>query len=300
MRAFSIKEPGKIEMIDIPQPDLGPEQVLIKVRYVGLCGTDLKTYKGLMPMVSYPRIPGHEISGVIEEKGPTVPERIKVGDKVVILPYKSCGQCSPCRIGRVNCCQFNQTLGVQRDGGLREYLAVHYSKIYSHPSLGFAQLTLTEPLSVGYHAANRGRVSENDTVLVLGCGVIGIGAVTASAIKGAKVIALDIDKNRLTLARKFGAQYIINSKEENMHKQISELTNGEGVSVAIEAVGLPTTFVQAVEMTAYADRIVYIGYTNEKVCYDTTQFMSKEIDIMGSRNSLHLFPIILAKAIILL
>ena len=293
MKALFVKEAGKLEMIDIPKPEYGPEEVLIKINYVGLCGSDLNIYKGLMPLVTYPRIPCHEVSGIVEEKGHMVPDNIETGTKVTLSPYTSCGQCSACIIGRPNCCRYNQTLGVQRDGALTEYLAIHYSKIYSKPSLSLKELALAEPLSVGYHAANRAEVKETDTVLVLGCGVVGIGAITASARKGAEVIGLDIDDDKLSLVKKFGAQYTINSQKDDVCARVDELTDKRGVNVTIEAVGSPKTFTMAVDMAAYAGRVVYVDYAKEPVVYETKQFVIKELDIRGSRNSLYEFPAVL-------
>jgi threonine dehydrogenase-like Zn-dependent dehydrogenase len=148
-------------------------------------------------------------------------------------------------------------------------------------------------MSVGYHAANRGQVSEVDTVLVIGCGTVGLGAVAASTRKGAVVIVADIDDGKLQLAARFGAQHTINALQQDLLDEISELTHGEGVDVAIEAVGLPQTFRQAVEAACYAGRVVYVGYAKEEVCYDATDFVRKELDIRGSRNGLRVFPAVI-------
>jgi threonine dehydrogenase-like Zn-dependent dehydrogenase len=266
---------------------------MIDVRYVGLCGTDLNSYRGLMPLVTYPRVPGHEISGTVVAKGTQVPRAIRLGDTVMLSPYTHCGLCPACRIGRFNCCQFNQTLGVQREGALTHRFAIHYSKVFATQTLSLRELVLVEPLSVGYHAANRGRVSEVDTVLVIGCGTIGIGVIAAAARKGATVIVTDIDDIKLATARNFGAQFTINSTQQDVLATINELTQGEGVNVAIEAVGLPDTFRLAVEAATFAGRVVYIGYAKKEVSYDTSLFVRKELDVLGSRNALHVFPAVI-------
>ena len=293
MKAISLAAPKQVEIVDIPAPKLGPAEVMVEVRYVGLCGTDLNIYRGLMPLVKYPRISGHEVSGVIVARDAQVPDSIRIGDQVMVSPYTNCGLCPACQAGRPNCCQFNQTYGVQRDGILTGHFAVHYSKVFTSEVLSLQELVLVEPLSVGYHAANRGRVSEVDTVLVIGCGTIGIGVIAAAARKGATVIAVDVDEAKLADAQKFGAHHTINSTGQNVQAAVSELTAGEGVNVAIEAVGLPETFRQAVEAVAYAGRVVYIGYAKKEVCYDTTDFVRKELDILGSRNALHVFPAVI-------
>lgn len=293
MKAISLSEPKRLEIIDIPEPEVGPEDVLVDVRFIGLCGTDLNSYRGRLALLTYPRIPGHEVSGLIVAKGQAVPDAIKIGGQVTLSPYTNCGICPACRSGRPNCCQFNETLGVQRDGAMMDRFAIHYSKVFASEILTLQELALVEPLSVGYHAANRGRVSEIDTVMVIGCGTIGIGVMVAAARKGATVIAVDIDDNKLASARAFGAQYTINSQKQNVLEEIARLTNSEGVSVAIEAVGLPSTFRLAIEAVSYAGRVVYVGYAKEAVTYDTTDFVRKELDILGSRNALRVFPAVI-------
>ena len=293
MKAFRIVKPKKTDFIDIPEPTMGTEDVLLDIHFAGLCGSDLSTYRGLMPMMEYPRIPGHEISGIIMDKGAGVPDTVRVGDKVMISPYTNCGVCPACRIGRVNTCEFNQTYGVQRDGALTEKLALHFSKVYKSDELSLKELALAEPLSVGYHAANRGMVTETDIVLIFGVGAIGMGALSACVRKGATVIVSDIDDNKLQHAQKMGAHYAVNSKKERLSDFIAELTNNEGVNVAIEAAGIPATFKQAVELVTFAGRVVYIGYTKTGVEFDTKLFVRKELNILGSRNALHVFPAVI-------
>jgi threonine dehydrogenase-like Zn-dependent dehydrogenase len=293
MKAISLSAPGKIDIINIPVPSLGPEDVLVDVHYVGLCGSDLNMYRGNFSLATFPRILGHEVSGIVVAKGEQVPESIREGDRVTLSPYSECGLCPACRAGRPNCCQFNQTLGVQREGAMMKKFAIHYSKVFSSKTLSPEELVLVEPLSVGYHAANRGRVTEVDWVLVIGCGTIGMGVLAAAARKGATVIATDIEDTKLEDARRFGAQYTVNSAQQDLLGVISELTDGEGVGVAIEAVGLPGTFRLAVDAVAFAGRVVYVGYAKREVCYDTTQFVRKELDILGSRNALRVFPAVI-------
>ncbi len=289
MRAASLIKPGHVEIVDIPEPKLGPEDVLVEIRYVGLCGSDLAAYRGQSPLVSYPRILGHEVGGILIDKGSAVPERIPTGAKVMFSPYTECGLCPACRAGRPNCCQFNQTMGVQRDGALTERVAVPYRKVYTSEILSLQELALVEPLSVGYHATNRGQVRETDTVLAIGCGTIGIGVISAAVRKGATVIAVDIEPSKLALAQRFGAQHAVNARDD-VRAYIAELTKGRGVNVAIEAVGRPETYRLAVDAVCYAGRVVYIGYAKQEVCFDTTEFVRKELDIRGSRNALRVFP----------
>jgi 2-desacetyl-2-hydroxyethyl bacteriochlorophyllide A dehydrogenase len=285
VKAIRIVEPGKIEICEIPQPKCGKGEVLIKVRNVGLCGSDLTTYRGQNPMVTYPRIPGHEIAGEIVERGKGTSTRLKKGLMVTVSPYTACGKCYPCRMGRANCCRFNQTMGVQRDGAATEYIVMPVEKVHLTEGLSAEQTACVEPVSVGCHAVNRGRVSDKDTVLVFGCGVIGLGAIASAAYKKATVIAVDVDDAKLAKAKKLGAEHTINSTKEDLPGRVKELTNDDGASVAIEAVGLPQTFRAAIELVSFAGRVVYIGYAKKPVEYETKLFVSKEIDIMGSRNA---------------
>jgi threonine dehydrogenase-like Zn-dependent dehydrogenase len=173
---------------------------------------------------------------------------------------------------------------------LRERFAIPFSKVVQSRSLTLEELVLVEPLSVGYHAANRGRVSEVDKVLVIGCGTIGIGVIAAAARKGATVIGVDVDAHKLRTAQRFGAQHTIDSSQQDVLDRVTELTDGDGADVAIEAVGLPETYRLAIEAVVYAGRVVYVGYAKSQVCYDTTDFVRKELDILGARNSLRVFP----------
>jgi len=293
MKAVSLAAPKQVRIVEVPEPTVGPKDVLIEVHYVGLCGSDLNTYRGKFSLVSYPLVPGHEVSGVVAARGADVPPTLQLGDRVTLSPYTNCGVCPACRAGRPNCCQYNQTLGVQRDGAMLQRLALPYAKVYKSQALSMRELALIEPMSVGYHAANRGEVCEMDSVLVIGCGTIGIGAIAAAVRKGATVLAVDVDDGKLETASRFGAQHTANSIREDVRAIVGELTAQEGVSVAIEAVGLPETYRLAVEAAAYAGRVVYIGYAKEPVCFDTTDFVRKELDIRGSRNALRVFPAVI-------
>jgi 2-desacetyl-2-hydroxyethyl bacteriochlorophyllide A dehydrogenase len=286
MKALVIDAPGKTSFADVPEPELGDEDVLLRVRTVGFCGTDLNTFRGVNPLIEYPRIPGHELGCTIEEVGSAVPEPFRPGLNVLVNPYKSCGRCSACRQQRYNCCSANQTLGVQRDGGLSERIVIPWDKLYTSERLSLREMALVEPLTVGYHAVMRGRVTRSDTVAVFGCGAIGIGVLAAAAHLGARVIAIDVDDQKLALARKVGAGHVINTAASDLHTELQALTDGQGPDVTIEAVGLPQTFRAAVEETSYAGRVVYIGYSKQPVEYDTKHFILRELDILGSRNAL--------------
>ena len=286
MKAFYITNPGESRIGDLAEPALGPDEVLLHPRLIGMCGTDLNTFRGKNPLVSYPRIPGHEIAATIVAAGADVPAGFKTGQNVTVSPYTACGKCASCLRGRTNACQFNQTLGVQRDGGMTEFLVVPWKKLFVAEGLPLRELVLVEPLSVGFHAAERGRVAANDTVAVIGCGVVGLGAIAASAFCGARTIAIDIDDVKLETARLCGAAHVIHSKRTAVHEELLALTDGLGPDVIIEAVGTAETFRMAVDEVAFTGRVVYVGYAKEPVTYETRFFLLKELDILGSRNAL--------------
>jgi 2-desacetyl-2-hydroxyethyl bacteriochlorophyllide A dehydrogenase len=286
MRAFVIDEPGQSSIVEVSEPAIGERDVLLRVRTVGFCGTDLSTFRGANPLVSYPRIPGHELGCTIVAVGAAVPAEFRVGQNVLVYPYQNCGVCSACQQGRPNACRDNQTLGVQREGGMTELLAVPFDKLYTSDKLSLREMALVEPLTIGYHAVIRGRVAAGDTVGVFGCGAIGIGVIAAAAGKGATVIAIDVADEKLELAQKVGGKYVVNSSREELHAALQKLTDREGPRVMIEAVGLPATFRAAVEEVAFAGRVVYIGYSKKPVEYDTRHFVQRELDVMGSRNAL--------------
>src|SRR5271163_1820404 len=250
MKTVVLRGPGEIAIEDRPEPVAANGEVLLKVNLVGLCGSDLNSYRGKNPMVSFPRIPGHEISATVVEGSAA----FKSGDQVTLSPYTSCGKCAACRSGRPNACQYNETLGVQRDGGLTEYLVVPPEKLYT-ANLGLKELCLVEPLTVGLHAVARGRVTSADTVAIIGCGGVGLGAVAASGFRGARTIGVDVGDAKLDIARKAGATELINTSRDDLHTRLTELTNGVGPDVVIEAIGLPSTFRAAVEAVAFTGRV---------------------------------------------
>jgi len=293
MKALYVTEPGQTALRDLDEPRPNADQVLLKTRLIGFCGTDLSTFRGKNPLVSYPRIPGHEIAATVVETGPEVPPNICVGMDVTVYPNTCCGACASCRRGRTNACKFNQTLGVQRDGALAGYFTVPWEKVYHAGDLSLRELSLVEPLAVGFHATERGRVAREDTVAVIGCGMVGLGAVASAAARGATVFAIDLDDKKLALAAQSGAHQMVNSTSAPLHETLEKLTNGLGPDVIVEAVGTPDTYRLAVEEVAHTGRVVYIGWAKEPVSFDTKSFVHKELDILGSRNYMSEFPAVI-------
>ncbi len=283
MKALILQKPGHASIESIPGPVVTHELILLKVRMVGFCGSDLNSFRGLNPLVSFPRIPGHEVCATVVDSGRD--GGLAAGTDVALSPYTSCGECASCRRGRPNACQFNQTLGVQRDGALTEFIVMPREKLYP-AQLTPKELCLVEPLTVGFHAVARGRVAAVDTVAILGCGGVGLGAIAASSSRGATTICVDVDDEKLALARRTGGTHTINTRQESLHERLAEITEGRGPDVMIEAIGTPATFRAAVEEVAFTGRVVYIGYAKEPVTYETRLFVQKELDIIGSRNAL--------------
>jgi threonine dehydrogenase-like Zn-dependent dehydrogenase len=282
MNALTLTEAGHAIITQVPEPKPAPGQLLLKVEMVGLCGTDLNSFRGRNPLVTYPRILGHEIAATVLDGNAYTP----AGTRVAVSPYTACGLCPSCRRGRENACRDNQTFGVQRDGAITELLAVPAAKVYPSATLSHKQLAIVEPLTVGAHAVSRGRITKDDTVAVIGCGGIGLGAIAASAFRGARTIAIDLDDTKLETARLAGATDLIHSHNEDVRQRLREFTNGDGPDVIIEAIGLPETFRLAVEEVAFTGRVVYIGYPKDHVSYEAKLFIQKELDILGSRNAL--------------
>jgi 2-desacetyl-2-hydroxyethyl bacteriochlorophyllide A dehydrogenase len=275
-----MQKPGHASIETVADPMMTNGDLLLKVRMVGLCGSDLNSFRGLNPLVSFPRIPGHEVCATVVKGGGT----LCAGTDVALSPYTSCGRCASCLRDRPNACQFNETLGVQRHGALTEFIAVAREKLYP-ARLTPKELCLVEPLTVGFHAVARGRVAANDTVAIFGCGGVGLGALAASHARGACTISIDVDDEKLELARAVGTTYAINSVTESLHDRLLEFTGGMGPDVVIEAVGTSSTFRAAVEEVAFTGRVVYIGYAKEPVNYETKLFVQKELDVLGSRNA---------------
>ncbi len=277
MKSIQITKPFEMEVTDLPPIGMKEDEVLLKINYVGFCGSDLNTFRGGNAMVAYPRIPGHEIGATIEGIGKDVPAGLSVGQTVTVNPYTNCGHCDACRNNRVNACENNETLGVQRDGAMKEYIALPWQKIIPADGIPPRDAALVEPLSVGFHAVDRGEVTDADVVMVIGCGMVGLGAVVRSVLRGATVIAADIDDEKLQLAKSLGAAYGYNTLNPK-----GEIPTP---SVVIEAVGSVPTYQLAINTVGFTGRVVCIGYAKTDVMLPTSLFVKKELDIRGSRNA---------------
>ena len=286
MKVVHIAGERNVVVTDEARPVAGAGEVLLRMGYVGFCGSDLNTYLGCNTMARANVIPGHEIGATVEALGAGVADDLAIGATVTVNPYTACGVCSSCRNLRANACRYNETLGVQRDGAMREYLAVPREKVIPVSGVALRDCALIEPMSVGFHAVARAEVTDTDTVVVIGCGMVGLGAVVRAVQRGATVIAVDLAEEKLDLARALGARHGICPMREEIVAAVGELTGGAGADVVIEAVGSPVTYVAAVEAAAFTGRVVCIGYAKAPVTFQTKLFVQKELDIRGSRNAM--------------
>ncbi len=285
MKAIVIPEPDKIEIRDIPMPEVKSGEALLKIRYVGICGADVASFTGNQPFTTYPRIPGHEFSAEIV----TIPENdkgLKPGDIVTCNPYFNCGNCYSCKRGFVNCCTDNQTMGVQRDGAFCEYISMPVERIYDGKGLSAQELALIEPFSISQHAVSRATIKETDNVLVIGAGPIGLFALLAANQKCNKIVVADILDNRLELAKEYGADAVINTKKQSLEEFTKEFTDGNGFDVCIEACGAPETFLGCIENAAFEGNIILIGNGKRETNFVHSIILKKELNIHGSRNAL--------------
>lgn len=285
MKALSLQAPGRVSVIDLPPPAPAAGEVLVRVGRVGLCGTDLSSFLGCNPLVTYPRVIGHEVAGVIEAVAPDVPSRWQPGMPVALSPYRNCGACRACALGRPNACRRNETMGVQRDGALAELACIPAGRLFTSPSLSLDRLALAEPFAIGLHAVRRGRVAAGEWVAVIGCGGVGAGAIAAAASRQARVIAVDVDESKLTRARALGAGACLDSRTADVRDRVATITGGEGPAVVIEAVGQPATYRLALELVASCGRIVCVGWTKGDVPIQASHIVAKELEILGSRNA---------------
>lgn len=287
MKTIIINKPGEVNIIDTPKPVRKKGEALLKVLYGGICGSDLGTYRGTFAYASYPRIPGHEFSAEIIEIDDN-DRNLKPGMIVTCNPYFNCTKCYSCKRGLVNCCTSNETLGAQRDGAFSEYITMPIERIYDGKGLSSKTLALIEPFCISYHGVSRADVREGDTVLVVGAGTIGVLAAVAAKAKGAKVYISDIAEKKMNYAvETFGLDGgILNDNHADFIQKVEEITGGNYFDVTIEAVGLPSTFLNCIEAAAFGARVVQIGVGKKNVDFDFTLLQKKELNVFGSRNAL--------------
>jgi 2-desacetyl-2-hydroxyethyl bacteriochlorophyllide A dehydrogenase len=283
MRTIVCVEPGVLESKNFDKPVPAAGEVLVKIKSIGICGTDIHAYGGNQPFFSYPRVLGHELSGVIEEVGEG--SKVAVGASVYIIPYLSCGKCVACSNNKPNCCTDIEVVGVHRDGGMCEYIAVPETAVVATEGVSFNDMALIECLAIGAHAVRRGQITENDTVLVLGAGPIGIGALQFSKIAGAKVFASDVMQDKLDFCvKEYGIDGTVNALGD-VTQQLSDLTNGEFPTVIIDCTGNVKAMESTFTNLAHGGRIVFVSVIKSPITFEDPEFHKRETTLLGSRNA---------------
>lgn len=284
MEIITCIRPGLLKYGVRKKPILKTGHSIIKIKRIGICGTDLHAFEGTQPYFNYPRILGHELSGelVAIDNAPG----FLVNEKVTFTPYFNCGHCIACRSGNSNCCMNLNVCGVHVDGGMAEFLMVPSHTLIHGGSLSFDELALIEPFSIGAHGVRRAAVMAKEFVLVIGAGPIGLGAMEFANIRGAKVIAMDVNEERLRFCRdKINVAYTINASSTNSLKQLTDITHGDLASVVIDATGNLNAINNAFQYIAHGGRFILIGLQKGNISFSHPEFHKREATLMSSRNA---------------
>jgi 2-desacetyl-2-hydroxyethyl bacteriochlorophyllide A dehydrogenase len=284
MKTLVCNTPGTFEYTTAEKPVLTPGNAIIKIRRIGICGTDLHAFEGTQPFFSYPRILGHELSGELQEFDGA--EGFEKGEAVTFIPYFNCGVCIACRSGKPNCCTAIKVCGVHVDGGMAEYLSVPSHTLIHGEGLSFDELALVEPLAIGAHGVRRAAIEKDEFVLVIGAGPIGLGTMEFARIAGAKVIALDINDARLQFCKdKLKVPYVVNALAADVLEQLQAITDGDMPTVVIDATGSLKAINNAFQYMAHGARFVLIGLQKENISFSHPEFHKREATLMSSRNA---------------
>ena len=288
MRAVHVTTPGTVKVVELDDPAPAPGEALLRVRFAGICGSDVQTFLGTQPFASYPRVPGHEFSAeIVEINGDS--DRFSPGDVVTAVPYFQDGTCYACRRGLINACEHNETMGVHRDGAFQELLTMPLDRLHRADGVDTRDLALVEPFSIGYHAVRRAAVAEGERVLVIGAGAIGLLTMLSALTRGAQVWVADVVPARLAVAESMGARGGIDLRTASIAEAASSATGGDGFDVVCEATGLPVSFTNAIDAAAQGARLVLIGNGTREVTFNQSVLIKKELDVLGSRNSRDVF-----------
>lgn len=284
MEVLVCTTPGEFAYQQAEKPALTPGNTILKIKRIGICGTDLHAFEGTQPFFNYPRILGHELAGeIVETDGAP---GFEIGEAVTFIPYFNCGHCVACRNKKPNCCTSLRVSGVHIDGGMSEYLSVpSYSLVHGN-DLGYDALALVEMLSIGAHGIRRAQVEQNETVLVVGAGPIGLGTMEFARIAGANVIALDINDGRLAFCREnLGVAHTVNALTDNVIEKLSEITNGDMPTVIVDATGNLRAINTAFSYLAHGGRYVLVGLQKGEISFSHPEFHKREATLMSSRNA---------------
>ncbi len=284
MKAIICEQPGQFKMKEIDPPSPGAGEALVRLRRIGICGTDLHAYKGRHPLVTYPRILGHELSGELAAVREPA-HGLKVGDPVVVLPYLECGKCIACRQGKPNCCMNLKVYGVHLDGGMAEYMSVPTDHLIKAEKLGFDEMAMVECLSIGAHAVFRAQVNPGSVAMVVGAGPIGLGAMQFAKAAGAKVIAADTVPERLQFVKDhLHVDYAVQVKE-GWAKEVEALTDKEYPLSVLDATGNVQSMNHSFNLVAHGGVLVMVGLVKDPITFSDADFHRHELTVMSSRNA---------------
>jgi len=284
MKYIVCEKPGEFLLKDKEAPVRKENEALLKINKVGICGTDLHAYSGNQAFFTYPRILGHELASEVLEIGDN-DKGIKAGDKVVVMPYISCGKCISCRNGKTNCCTNITVLGVHGDGGMQEQITVPASILLKANNLSNNEMAIVEPLAIGAHAVRRAAIKKGETVAVVGAGPIGIGIMKLAQIAGAKVIAIDMNEERLKYAKdKIGVDFIVKAGD-NAVDDILKITNSDLCTAVFDASGNKYALEACPNYMSHGGRFILVGLSKGELTYNHPAVHAKEMTLMCSRNA---------------
>jgi len=294
MKIGLVEKPGTLKVAERAEPKItSPDDVLIKVKRVGICGSDIHIFHGKNPFAVYPRVWGHEFVGEVAGVGSGV-TKVKPGDHVVVEPIVYCGHCYACRQGRGNICENLKVMGVHIDGGCQEYTVVNAANAHLlSPAIPWDEAVLIEPFTIGAQAAYRGNVQKGDYVFVMGAGTIGLTAATMAKLAGGIVIISDIVPDKLAYAKQRGADYTINAKEVDVFDKVREITGGMGANVTVDAICNKKSFEDAIAITSAAGRVVELSFSETPSEIAPMNIIKKEINVCGSRLQTKRFPVVI-------
>jgi 2-desacetyl-2-hydroxyethyl bacteriochlorophyllide A dehydrogenase len=284
MKTLVCTKPGSFEYAVGERPQLQKDHAIIKIKRIGICGTDLHAYEGTQPYFEYPRILGHELAAELIEVDNA--PGFAPGESVTFIPYFYCGKCIACRSRKENACQNIRVCGVHQHGGMVEYLSVPSYSLLHGEGLSFDALALVEPLAIGAHGVRRADVKAGEFVLVIGAGPIGLGTMEFARIAGGKVIALDINNDRLGFCKeRLKVEHVINATDSTTLDQLKKITNGDMPNVVIDATGNLKAINNAFQYLAHGGRYVLIGLQKGDVSFSHPEFHKREATLMSSRNA---------------
>ena len=284
MRAIICESPGNLKVLEKEKPTPSTGEALLKIKHVGICGTDLHAYAGNQAFFTYPRILGHELSAEVIKMNGTA-DHLKVGDRVIIIPYIHCGTCRACAAGKTNCCTSLKVFGVHIDGGMQEFVTYPADLLIAAPDLSPSAMAIIEPLCIGWHAVKRARVESGDVVVVSGCGPIGQGIIWSAKYFGAKVIACDLNEFRLKQAVKhFGADHSL-VVGPDIHDQLHQITKGKMADVAFDATGIKPAMEKGIDYVGAGGQYILVGLYNGDLSFHHPSLHAREISLLCSRNA---------------